>query len=265
VSVSRDAGDDVSTVSQDSDGNLVERIFDHTPPVATMTAPTDGSVTTASSVKPSWSATDTWSPIATYQLQRSWAAWNGAFSTWSDYSNATTATSQSIGTSAAKTYCYRVVAIDAAANASSPSAQRCTTTPVDERSMKRSTHKETRKKHGKKVRVTVRDWDSGSSSLAYRRTYSSASRKGASLSIGGVRASSLQLRALGGKGQGSVSLYLGSSRLGTWSLSRSKTQLLTLKPKAFSSQRTGTVTVKVASSGKPVRIDAFSAVKAPTP
>ncbi len=263
VSVSRDTDGDVSAVSQQADGTLVERIFDNSGPVATTKAPTSV-VTTATTVRPSWSATDTWSPIASYQLQRSSAPWNGGFSSYANYGASTTDTTKSYGTGSGRTYCYRVVATDTAGNVGVPSAQRCTTTPVDERSMKRSTHTEWRKKHGKKLRVTVRDWASGSSSLAYKKTYTSASRKGSALSIGGVRAKSLQVRVLGGRGQGSVSLYFAATRLGTWSLSRSRTQVLTLS-KTLSTERTGTVTLKVASSGKPVRVDAVSAVKTAVP
>jgi hypothetical protein len=263
VGLSRDDAGDVATYSmrmpEAGSPDVVERIFDNSGPVATMTHIAASYRTLT--IHPAWSATDLWSGIAGYQLMVQSAPWNGTFGAFAPYGAHTTAPTGAFTGAKGRSYCLAVVPNDTAQNVGDQSTSTCTTFPLDDRSMTRSTHTVKRKVHGKVRRVAVKDWASASSSAAYSRTLTTSSRKGSSLTLRGVRAQTLQLHALGGKRNGSVTGYFNGARLGTWNLNRSKTTPLVITMRNFPAVSTGTLVLKVASSGKAVRIDGVGTLK----
>jgi hypothetical protein len=264
VGLSRDDAGDVATYSMrmpaDGSPDVVERIFDNSGPVGAMT-PLAASYRTVT-IHPAWSATDLWSGIAGYQTVVSSAPWNGTFGTFSQWlAPSNTLTTAPFTGAKGGSYCFAVVPTDTADNVGAQSPSTCTTFPLDDRSMTRSTHIVKRKVHGKVRRVVVKDWASGTSSAAYARTLTTSSRKGSSLTLSGVRAQTLQLHTLAAKGSGSVTGYFNGVRLGTWSLNRSKTAPLVITMHTFPAVTTGTLVLKVASTGKPVRIDGVGTLK----
>ena len=142
------------------------------------------------------------------------------------------------------TYCFTAVAYDNAANERT-SNQRCTSAPLDDRGLDRST-----------------GWTRGTGSAFYKGTRTSAKPLGSVLSKKGVTARRLGIVATKCAGCGTVGVYVGSVKVGTVGLSSTTTrhkQVLLLP--AFASAKSGTVRLKVLSSGKPVRIDGLVVIR----
>jgi hypothetical protein len=89
----------------------------------------------------------------------------------------------------------------------------------------------------------------------YLSTYTSTTVKGPTLSRTGAQLKRLALVVQKCPACGSVTASVGSTVVGSWSLKASTTKRKVLLVTAPFSYRTGTVRVKVTSSGKPVHID----------
>lgn len=130
------------------------------------------------------------------------------------------------------TTCLRIQSKDAAGKLSA-AVITCTTTPVDDRSLTRS-------------KGSV--WAKGSSASAYAATISTSKKVANSLSLAHVRGTSLVLVVRKGKGAGTVSVWIGTTKVATVKLSAGATVWRVQVPiaKAVSDK---TVTVKVVSAG----------------
>lgn len=140
---------------------------------------------------------------------------------------------------AATTHTLSVWARDRAGDADPTAATRTWTVPRDDRALTRST-----------------GWKQVRSSGYYLNTYSTATRKGASLTTKVAGARRLALVASLGPGFGKVTVFLGAKKLRTVNLSASRLRTRQVLPVAtFPTAAGGKLRVVVATSGKPVRIE----------
>lgn len=193
----------------------------------------------ATSVPLRWGAVAGASAVASYDVRYRRAAWNGAFGSYVTWRAATSATSATFPVSSGYTYCFSVRARDALGGLSTWTAATCTAIPLDDRSLSRSS-----------------SWTAGSSSSFYRSTYLRSSTSGARLVRTGVVARSVAIVATTCPTCGSVRVYWGSTLLRTISLTSATTvNRKLIKVTTFTSARSGTLTIKVNSSGHKVIID----------
>jgi hypothetical protein len=118
-------------------------------------------------------------------------------------------------------------------------ADTCTAIPLDDRSLGRSS-----------------GWTAGTGSAYYRSTYLRSSAYGAKLTRTGVVARRIALVATTCPTCGMVRVYWGSTLLRTISLASATTvnrKLITVT--TFADTRTGTLSIRVYSSGKKVIVD----------
>jgi hypothetical protein len=223
-----------------SNATITQLPPDLTPPTVALTAPTAAAVA-SSSVRVSWSGHDDSSGIARYQLRYERAAYNGTFSAWT-YPSAWSALTGTTVTAAALapgyTYCWSVRAVDHAGNTSAWTAPRCTAITLDDRSLSRSS-----------------GWSLVTGTAYYLHTATTTKTRGATLS----RSTARSLRHVGIVATtcptcGTVAIYVAGALIGTVNLAASTTHTQVIKLLAAGG-RTGTVVLKVTSSGRLVAID----------
>jgi hypothetical protein len=198
--------------------------------------------TANTSVPVSWSALAGTNAVASYDVRYRRAAWNGGFGGYVLWRSASTATSATLSVSRGSTYCVSTQARDTIGTLSAWSAETCTAVPLDDRSLSRSA-----------------GWGAGTGVAYYARTYLRATRYGATLTRTHVVARRIAIVATTCSTCGSVRVYLNRTLLRTISLHSSTTvnrQLIAVK--TFSSTHSGTITIKVISSGKKVVIDGLA-------
>lgn len=212
---------------------------DTTAPRVTMTAPTALAIA-GTAVSDNWTGSDTGSGIKSYKSQYRMARYNGAFSGWADFgptwSPSDTRTTVS-GLNAGYTYCLRVKATDKAGNVGYSPA-RCFAVALDDRSLARSS-----------------GWKLISGSAYYARTATTTTKKGAALTRTGVVLDRVGVVARTGRGYGTVGVYVGRTLIGKISLAASTGHYRAVLLLPRFTLRSGTVTLKVLTSGKPVTID----------
>ncbi len=217
---------------RDDNGELTPR------PGAALKALPTWIATTA--VSPTWSATPALAPVTSYDVRYRRAAWNGDFGPAVTWLRATADTSATFAGSPGSTYCFGVRARDADGGVSPwTAAGKCTAVPLDDRSLTRSS-----------------GWTAGTGDPYYRSTYLRSSTNGAKLTRTGVVARRIALLATTCPTCGTVKVYWGSTLLKAISLHSDTTvnrKLIAVK--TFSFARTGTLTIKVVSSGRKVIID----------
>jgi len=178
-------------------------------------------------------------PIASYDVRYRRAAWNSAFGALVTWKSGTTTDWATFTASPGYTYCFGVRANDTDGGHSAWTAETCTAVPLDDRSLTRSG-----------------SWSAGTGAAYYRSTYLRSSTAGTSLTRTGVVAKRIALVATTCSTCGAVKVYWGSTLLKTISLySRTTVNQKLIAVTTFSSARTGTLKIKVASSGKRVIVD----------
>jgi hypothetical protein len=186
----------------------------------------------------SWSGIPGTAAIASYQVRYRRSLWNGSFGRavlWLS----TSAASSPFVPAAGSTYCFSARVIDQVGFPGPWSSERCTTTPLDDRSLSRSV-----------------GWTSGTGSAYYQGTWSGSSTSGAGAVRTSVRAKQIVLVATSCPTCGTVRVYLGSTLLRSISLySATSVYRRVFTVAGFSSIRSGTVTVKVSSTGRNVLVD----------
>ena len=171
--------------------------------------------------------------VVRYLVSRRTATARTGFSAWSTprYKNGATFTSPETFT-AGTTVCLRIQSEDAVGKRS-PEVVRCTTTPVDERSLTRSLGSA---------------WTRSSTSAAYLATISTSKKLSDELSLTHARGTSLVLVVRKGVGAGTVSVWVGGVRVSTVKLSAATAAWRVQVPIArLVADRT--VTIKVESAG----------------
>ena len=192
-----------------------------------------------SSIAVHWGARTGLADVATYDVRYRQAPRNAGFGAYATWLSATSLTSRTFSASPGYTYCYSVRVRDVDDHLSGWTADRCTAVPLDDRSLTRSS-----------------GWTSGTGTAYYRSTYLRASLFGARLTRTGVVAKRIALLATTCATCGSVKVYWGSTLLKTVNLySRTTVNKKLITVATFTSARSGTLSIKVSSSGKKVIID----------
>ena len=218
------------------------------PDVVAPTAVTTGPaslVSTASTIRVSWTGTDSGgSGLASYDLRTTRAPSDGSFGAWSEplsMQRLLTTYKDVSRPAEGWTACFTSRTRDAAGNLSAwASAMRCTAVPLDDRRFAAST-----------------GWTRGTTSGWFNGTSTSTTRYGATLSRANLVTKRLHLLALRCPSCGKVGVYVGGKLVGTVSLASSTTSRVTVALPTFSLTR-ATVTLKVLTSGKLVRVDGLA-------
>jgi hypothetical protein len=193
----------------------------------------------STSVAVSWGGTPGSYPISSYDVRYKRAAWNGTFGLYTMWRSASTATSGTFAGAAGNTYCFSARARDSHGGPSTWTADTCTATPLDDRSLTRGG-----------------TWSAGTGTPYYLETYVNSTSLNASLTRTSVQAKRFAIMATTCPTCGSVKVYWAGSLLKTISLASTTTvnkKLITVT--TFSTVKTGTLKLVVGTSGKQVRID----------
>ena len=204
-----------------------------TPPTATLGSVT--SVRTTLSVPLTWSGTG----AVNYDVQYRKAPYNAGFGAPILLRSKTTAKTYTHALAAGYTYCYSARSRNASGAVSAWTAERCTATPLDDRSMTRTG-----------------TWTLGTGTAYYKGTYSSSTTSGRKLTRTGAQFKRLSIVATTCSTCGTVRVYLGSTLLKTISLkSTSTVNRKILSVGSWADLKTGTLSLQVYGSGKKVLID----------
>ncbi|MEI7742828.1 MAG: hypothetical protein WCK58_03635 [Chloroflexota bacterium] len=208
------------------------------PPTASITAQPAWRAST--SIPVAWSGA---SGAATFDVQYRRAPWNGTFATATAWQSNAPTTGATLTGTPGSTYCFSALARNGSGGTSAWTAETCTAVPLDERSMTRST-----------------GWTAGTGAAYYKSTYLKTTKLGARLARTGVQARRIAIVVTTCPTCGKVSVYLGSTLLKTVSLVSATTvnkKVITIA--TFATVRTGTIAIKVVSSGKKVLVDGLVA------
>jgi len=236
-----------------SGGTFVVRVTATTAIGTGLASAASAPITLKSARTPAVGALPTWSlgarvvvpllgtPGAGFDVRYRRAPWNGSFGPYGYRS--TSSPSVAFAVLPGSTYCFSVRGRDASGFASSAwSPERCTAVPLDDRSLSRSG-----------------SWRAGTGSAYYRSTWIASTTSGATAVRTSVTARRIAIVASTCPTCGSIRVYWGSTLLRTISLASSAgASRRTITVAAFSSPRSGTVTVKVATSGRRVLIDGLA-------
>jgi hypothetical protein len=197
--------------------------------------------TLATTVTPTFSATDAMNGVATYTLLTRKAAYNGSFGA----STATVLTAaRAVAVAKGYTYCFSVRATDRAGNVSAATAEQCTSVPMDDRMLARSS-----------------TFTPVTSSAYYASTGMRTTTRGATLTRGVTATKQLYLVVTTCPSCGTLDVLVGSARIGAVNLASRTTvnkKVIALPP--FST-RNGTVTLRVTSRSKMVLVDGLGVRK----
>jgi hypothetical protein len=227
----------VDSLGNQTTGSYSWRV-DTIAPTASVTAPTAPFTMSTATVK--WTGADAGSGVANWQVQWQRAPYNGGFGAWSSPATFAAGTLSHTYTGLARgyDYCYRVRSVDRAGNSSAYSTSRCIAVVLDERSLTVSS-----------------GWTINTSSAYYGGSAVSSKHVNATLKRTGAQLDRLALLATKCPTCGSVGLYVSGELIGKVSLHATTLRNQQLIKLPVFSYRTGTVTIKVLSSGKLVRID----------
>jgi hypothetical protein len=198
-----------------------------------------------------WSATPAMAdaPAASYDVGFRQVRWSGETGPWRTWRSATTATGGTFSASPGYTYCFRARARDAWGWTGDWSAETCTAVPLDDRSLARS-----------------RGWTAGTGSGSYRQTLLRTVTRDATLRRTGITAEGIALVAQTCWTCGKVKVYWNSAWVKTIDLSSVTSVKRRIIPIAsFASDRRGTLTIRVVSSGRKVVIDGLAVWNPPSP
>ncbi|HET9499207.1 MAG TPA: hypothetical protein VFO98_03000 [Marmoricola sp.] len=219
---------------------------DATAPATTMTQPSATRFSLSTALGFAWRPTDTGSGVAATDgrwRRASYASGFGSYQYPATWARVTTPGARLSG-APGSTYCVSARARDKVANLGAWSGERCWAMPLDDRSFARSS-----------------GWSIGTGSAFYRGTHTSTTRLGASLTRSGARAGRFALVATRCPTCGQVAIYSGTTLLKRVNLYRATVQRKYVVT-WISGYRTGTIKVKVITSGKLVQIDGFGLSRA---
>ena len=177
---------------------------------------------------------------AAYNIRYRVAAWNGTFgayvtpATWAG----TTATTKTLTGTPGHEYCFGVQAITAAHVVSAFTPDRCTTIPLDDRSLSRSS-----------------GWTLATGTPFYAHTVTKSVKLGATLSLAKAQVKRLAVLVTMCPGCGALTAYVGTKAVATINTAATKTAYQRLIVVTLSKLTTATVVLRVATSGKPVSVD----------
>jgi hypothetical protein len=205
---------------------------DTTPPAVTMTAPA-ARFQLSTTLTPSYTATDAGTGVASYDVAYRVASWNGGYGAY------TALTTQHLTGSPGHEYCFHVRAYDYAGNVSAWTPDKCTSIPLDDRSLATATS----------------GWTRLASTADFARTVSKTTTNGAKLQLANAQVARIALVVTTCSTCGSVAIYLGSTLWKTVSTTTSATHYQVIELPGSFSERTATVVLKDVTAGKQVLID----------
>jgi hypothetical protein len=208
-------------------------------PTTTMAAAPAGTI--APTYTFHWTGVDGAARPTAYDVQYQRAAWNAGFGPWTSPTGwtGTTSTSKALSLAEGYEYCVRARSYGLFGNVGDWSAPRCIDRALDDRAMTAGT-----------------GWARGTASGYYNGTFTSSKTYGAGLTRTGTTVTRIGIVATTCATCGSVAVYVGNTHVGTISLYAPSTRLKQLlTTKAFTYRTNATVTLRVATSGKPVVID----------
>jgi hypothetical protein len=207
-------------------------------PVVTVTPPP--ATTVASSVTFSYRATDRLG-VKSYDVRYRKASYRGSYSAYISPASwsATTATSLKPSVAPGYEYCFSVRARDTVGNVSSWTADRCVSSPLDDRSLARSG-----------------SWSRLTGSGHYRSTVTQTTSRSVSLTRSGVQTRRITLVVTKCPTCGSLAVYWGKTKIATVGLYSSTTKRRQLVPlRLLTKVSSGTLTIRSTSSGRRVMVD----------
>ena len=213
---------------------------DRAGPVAAMGEPS-AKHQTARSFVTSWSGVDTWSEVApNFDVRYRSAPYDGGFGPKPSWLTGTTSNEAPFQGASGVNYCFSARARDTFNSLGAWSTERCTTTPVDDRSL--------RARGG---------WIRASGHRHYFSTVSISQRRGAVLTLADVQARRIDLLVTRRPGAGAVTVGWNGTALGTYGLAAPSVTRKDLIPVTrFQHVRTGVLRIRIVSpTGKPVLID----------
>lgn len=219
-------------------------VKDLTTPVLELTAPT-APFTLGPKTTISWTGSDTGTGITSYHAQYRRARYSAGFEAWVTPSGwqALAAGVHAVTLSSLATgyeYCAEIQAVDKAGN-SSTTQSRCIARPLDDKTLTASPH-----------------WTRSTGSNYWNSTIITTNTLGATLKATGAQLDRVGIVATRGPGRGTVGIYVGTTLIGKVNLAAVGLHYRSLVTLPAFSYRTGTVTVKVLTSGKPVQIDGLA-------
>lgn len=225
-----------------TDGSVYGAFLDTAGPTTSLTAPAPNTLGTAFGV--TWTATDRFSAIQDGRVRVRAAAWNGSFGAHTFLGDYSADQSLAFAGVPGRTYCFSGQARDENVNVGGFGAEKCTTTPVDDRTLK-----------------MAKGFKRANGGAHYRGTYSVATTKGATLTLKNVHASRIAILVTKAAKGGKIQVLFGKKVIGTYSLKGSGVKKLVAQ-KSLGGSKVGTLTIKVVSaSGKVVKIDGVVAAK----
>lgn len=184
-------------------------------------------------------------PVNSYDVvvRRASYAW-GSFTSEQPFRSATPYTTGSFSGTLGYTYCFRARARNTD-GATSLWSKTCTTQPIDERSLART---------GK--------WSAGSNSRAYLGTFLRSIKRGSTLRRNALGIKQIWVVATKCPTCGRVDVYVGRTRVARLNLYASRTvRRQMIRAVTLLSPRSGTVTLRVMSSGRPVIIEGLGLLR----
>jgi len=223
-------------------------LVDVTPPTASLLSPS-GAVTVGRRVTVSFSGADPGgSGVTAYDVRYRAAAWNGGFGRWLQPPvwQGTTAHRVVLSVRPGHAYCFGVRAHDRADNVSvSWSTTRCTTVPVDDRTLTASG-----------------TWHRVASTSAFRATLSVSSVHGSALRLVKARFRQVALVVRTCPTCGRISVYRGTVLWRTVSTRSARAHNRVVITLPAIGLRTATLSLRVATRGKPVYVDGVAVLPA---
>jgi len=207
--------------------------IDKSAPTAHLTGPV-AAFQLSPTINVAWAGADAASGVASYDVRWRYATWNGsAFSSYRYPSGwqHTSSVHATLSGSPGDEYCFSVRARDRAGNLSGWSAERCTSLPLDDRSLA----------------VTAGKWTRAAASSDYRGTDTRVSATGATLTLTGAFAGSLALVATVCPTCGSIDVIVNGRLLHSVSLRSSALRHHVLIALPSFSQGRVTVTLRTTS------------------
>ena len=215
---------------------------DTTPPTIKMTH-TTARFTLGSATAVSWSASDSGSGLARIQVRWKSANWNSGFGAWTypgpwqSLSPSTTSVTAT-GLAQGRDYCYSARAKDHAGNWSAWTGPLCVARPLDDRAVSADAH-----------------WTRISNKVYWNSTATVTTAHLARMRRTGAAVDRIAVIATTCSTCGTVGVYIGTTLVGKINLRTPATHHRSILTLPVFSYRTGTITLKVLTSGKSVQID----------
>jgi hypothetical protein len=218
--------------------------IDNTLPVASVSEPAH-LFPALKTITVKYSATDTISGVANYDVERKIAPWNGVFSSYSPFRSQVTETTQTFTGTPGNEYCFRVRATDHAGNVSAWNSDHCVVVPLDDRDLG----------------LATTGWSRDTSYAAYLGTVTRTTTAGAKLRKTGAQLNRIALIVTQCSTCGRIAIYFNGTLWRTISTYASSThyKVVLVQPPTY--LKTRTIELKAVDSGKKVVIDGLSVAR----